>query len=160
MNGLVVYYSRFGNTQRVAEAIAETLAPEGVVRVVSTDQLTPSDLSEVDLVVMGSPTHRMSLPEAVRPVLEALPKRVLHGASVAVFDTSYKMSALLGRFTAAPKLARKLRKLGGRQVVPPETFHVAGREGPLYDSEIERAKTWAETILARYRRLSEAQQAK
>jgi hypothetical protein len=97
--------------------------------------------------VMGSPTHRMNLPEAVRPVLEGLPKRVLRGASVAAFDTSYKMSGLLRRFTAAPKLARKLRKLGGRQVVPPETFHVAGREGPLFDGEIERARAWAKSIL-------------
>ncbi len=28
---------------------------------------------------MGSPTHRMNLPEAVRPVLEALPRRALKG---------------------------------------------------------------------------------
>jgi flavodoxin len=149
MNGLVVYYSRFGNTERVAEMIAGTLASDGTVRVISTDQLTTSDLSEADLVVMGSPTHRMNLPEAVRPALKALPKRVLRGAPVAAFDTSYKMSAWLARFTAAWKLARKLRKLGGRRVVPPETFHVVEREGPLYDGEIERAKAWAESILER-----------
>jgi flavodoxin len=146
MNALVVYYSRFGNTQQVAEAIAETLASEGTVRVLSTDQLTASDLTGVDLLVMGTPTHRMNLPEDVRAVLRALPKRVLRGASVAAFDTSYKMSALLARFTAAPKLARELRKLGGRQIAPPETFHVVEREGPLYDGEIERAKAWAESI--------------
>jgi flavodoxin len=156
MNGLVVYYSKFRNTEEVARAIAETLESKGAVRVVSTDQLIASDLNDADLVVMGSPTHRMNLPEAVRPVLEALPKRTLRGASIAAFDTSYKMSGLLGRFTAAPKLARKLRKLGGRQVVPPETFYVVGREGPLHDGEIERAKAWGEAILAAY---SERQQA-
>lgn len=147
MNGLVVYYSKFRNTEEVARAIAETLGRKGAVRVVSADQLTTADLNEADLVVMGSPTHRMNLPEAVRPVLDALPKRILRGASIAAFDTSYEMSALLGRFTAAPKLARRLRKLGGRQVVPPETFRVMGREGLLYDGEIERAKIWAESIL-------------
>lgn len=150
MNGLVVYYSKFGNTQQVAEAIAEALRSEGAVRVVHVERLTASELKESELVVMGSPTHRMNLPEAVRPVLKALPKRILRGASVAAFDTSYKMSGLLGRFTSAPKLGRRLRKLGGRQVVPPETFHVAEREGPLYDGEIERAKRWGEAILAAY----------
>jgi hypothetical protein len=114
--------------------------------VISTDELASSDLSEVDLLVMGSPTHRMNLPEAVQPVLKALPKRVLRGASVAAFDTSYKMSAWLARFTAARKLARKLRRLGGRQVVPAESFHVVERVGPLCDGEIERAKAWAESI--------------
>lgn len=96
---------------------------------------------------MGSPTHRMNLPEAVRPILEALPKHILRGAPIAAFDTSYKMSAWLTRFTAARKLAQKLRKLGGRRVVPPETFHVVEKEGPLYDGEIERATAWAESIL-------------
>ena len=147
MNALVVYFSKFGNTRKIAEVIAEILESEGSVRVISTDQLTVSDLNKADLVVMGSPTHRMNLPEAVRPVLEALPKRVLRGVPVAAFDTSYKMSAWLTRFAAARKLARKLRKLGGRRVVPPETFHVVEKEGPLYDGEIERAKAWVESIL-------------
>ena len=149
MNALVVYFSKFGNTSKIAKVIAEILESEGSVRVISTDQLTASDLNKADLVVMGSPTHRMNLPEAVRPVLEALPKRVLRGVPVAAFDTSYKMSACLARFTAARKLARKLRKLGGRRVVPPETFHVVEKEGPLYDGEIERAQAWAESILER-----------
>jgi hypothetical protein len=31
--------------------------------------------------------------------------------------------------------------------VPPETFHVEGKEGPLYAGEIERAQAWAAMIL-------------
>jgi flavodoxin len=147
MNALIVYFSKFGNTEMVAEAIAEPLESEGPVRVISSDQLTVSDLHDVDLVVMGSPTHRMNLPEAVRPVFNALPRMVLRHKRVAAFDTSYKMSRWLTRFTAARKLDRKLRKLGGKRVTPPETFHVVEREGPLYDGEIERAKAWAESLL-------------
>jgi flavodoxin len=149
MRSLVVYFSKFGNTQTVAQVIAETLDAAGPVRVMSTQQLTLSDLEDVDLVVMGSPTHRMNLPEAVRPVFESLPRRVLKGASVAAFDTSYKMSRWLSPFTAARKLASGLRKLGGKRIVPPETFHVEGREGPLYEGEIERARMWARSILKR-----------
>ena len=148
-NTLVVYFSKFGNTQKVAETIAEALRPAGSARALSLDRLTISDLSDIDLIIMGSPTHRMNLPEAVRPAFETLPKGILRGVSVAAFDTSYKMSAFLARFTAAKKLARKLRKLGGRRIVPPETFHVVGREGPLYDGEIERAQAWAMMILER-----------
>jgi flavodoxin len=146
MNALAVYYSKFGNTRRVAEAIADTLKSKGAVRVTGTDELTASDLQRSDLVVMGSPTHRMKLPEEVQSILKALPAGALEGASVAAFDTSYKMSGWLARFTAARKLARALRRLGGRQVVPAETFHVVAREGPLYEGEIERAQTWAESV--------------
>lgn len=149
MNTLIIYFSKFGHTQMVAESIAQGLESGGPVRLLSLDQLKVSDLRDVDLVVMGSPTHRMNLPEAVRPIFEGLPKRILRGVPVAAFDTSYKMSPILARFTAAKKLAQKLRKLGGRRIVPPETFHVMEREGPLYEGEIERANAWAKTILER-----------
>jgi flavodoxin len=149
MNALVVHFSKFGNTQQVAEAIGDRLSAEGTVRVIRLDELAASDLEGLDLLVMGSPTHRMNLPEAVRPVFERLPKRILNRTPVAAFDTSYKMSAFLARFTAAKKLARKLRKLGGKRIVPPETFHVVEKEGPLYEGELERARQWAETILQR-----------
>jgi flavodoxin len=148
MNSLVVYFSKFGNTRKVAEAIAQTLEPAGSVHVLSSDQLTAADLEKIELVVMGSPTHRMNLPEAIWPVFDSLPRRVLRGTSIAAFDTSYKMSWWLTHFTAARKLSKKLRKLGGKQVVPPQTFHVEGREGPLYTGELERARSWAQSIRA------------
>ncbi len=53
---------------------------------------------------------------------------------------SNKMSAFLARFTAAMKLNRVLRKLGGKQVVPPETFHVVNNVGLLYVGELERVE--------------------
>ncbi|UCD98140.1 MAG: flavodoxin family protein [Chloroflexota bacterium] len=148
MKSLVVYFSKFGHTQQIAERISSELANHGTVNTISSDQLVVEDLKDVDLVVMGTPTHNMNLPEAVRPVFEQLPKRILRGMPVAAFDTSYKMSAFLSRFTAAKKLARKLRKLGGKRIVPPETFHVVARQGPLYEGELERAQDWASSIMA------------
>ena len=113
------------------------------------------------LVIMGTPTHKMKLPEAVQPVFEKLPRRILRGVPVAAFDTSYEMSALLARFTAAKRIDRKLRRLGGKRLVPPETFHVhRHHEGPLYDGEIERGRTWAQALLAAYRRSSEKKHAR
>lgn len=148
MNALVVYHSEFGNTQRVAEAIAGVFQGAGAVRTLPTGRLTPADLQDIDLVVMGSPTHKMNLPEAIRPVFENLPRRILRGVPTAAFDTSYEMSAFLARFTAAKRLDGKLRKLGGKRLVAPETFLVhRHHEGPLYDGEIERARHWAESIL-------------
>jgi len=149
MESLIVYFSTYGNTRKIAEAIAETLGTAGPVHVISIEQLTASVLSGVDLVVAGTPTHRLNLPQAVRPVFETLPKRVLKGVPVAAFDTSYRMSRWLAGFTAGRKVLRKLRKLGGKRVVPPESFHVVEREGPLYDGEIERAREWAGLILER-----------
>lgn len=131
----------------VAESIAKTFESAGEVRLLPSDRLNKTDLENCDLVVMGCPTHKMNLPEAVRPVFERLPKKILRGKIVAAFDTSYQMSPFMARFTAAKRLDKKLRKLGGKRAVRPETFLVNGREGPLFDGEIERAAVWAHTIL-------------
>jgi flavodoxin len=150
MKALVVYHSLYGNTKQVAEAIAEVFQEADAARAISADGLTVKELEGMDVVVMGTPTHKMNLPEALRPVLEGLSKQALAGVPIAAFDTSYEMSAFLARFTAAKRIDRKLRKLGGKRLVPPETFHVhRHHEGPLFDGEIERAEDWAESMLVR-----------
>jgi flavodoxin len=150
MKTLIVYFSQFGNTRRIAEAIAETLMQTGETRAVSIDQFTASDLSDVDLVVMGSPTHYQNLPKAYRKILEKLPKRVLQGKSVAAFDTSLKMWGPIMLLTAAHRLLSKLRKLVGKRIARPETFLVKDTEQQpdgevdlLCNGEIERAREWA-----------------
>jgi flavodoxin I len=146
MNALVITFSKFGHTRMLGQAIAECLNADGNAQSISMDEIDITTLADADLVIMGSPTHKMNLPEAVRPVLDLLPKRSLRGVSIAAFDTSYRMNAILARFTAAKKLDRKLRKLGGKRIAPPETFFVAEREGPLEEGELERAQAWAVQI--------------
>ena len=146
MNALVIYYSKFGHTKLPAETIAGGLDPNGNARAIDIEIFDPAGLAEADLVVMGSPTHKMNLPDAMAAAMGALPKGSLRSAQVAAFDTSYRTSGFLARFTAAKKLDRKLRRLGGKRIAPPETFFVTGREGPLEDGEIERAQAWAEYI--------------
>ena len=152
MKALVVYFSKFGNTKRIAEAVANGLRSMASVETMELIQLTPADFQGIDLLVMGVPTHKMNLPQDVRPVLERLPKKSLKGIPVAAFDTSYRISdrdspAWLAKHTAAGKLAKRLHKLGGKQIAAPESFHVKDREGPLYEGEIERAAAWAERML-------------
>jgi len=148
MNSLVAYYSEFGNTARIAHAIGEALEKAGTTLVIDLKRLTVSDLKGRDLLVVGVPTHRMNLPEAVQTLLRAFPRKVFaRNARFAAFDTSYKMSRWLRPFTASHKLSGRLKRLGGKRAVPPETFHVVGREGPLLDGEIERAKSWAGMIV-------------
>ena len=149
MNINIVYFSKYGNTQKLAEALAESLNTKAVTHLFSLDQLPNSNWHEADLILMGSPTHNMNLPKAVRPVLASLPRKILTKTPVAAFDTSYKMSPWLSRFTAGNKLASKLRKLGGKLIVDPETFYVMDREGPLYEGEIQRVGSWASAILER-----------
>ncbi len=152
MNTVVIYFSKFGHTKMIAEVISNALECAGEVSLHPYDEVQSAHFASADLVVMGTPTHRMNLPEVVRPFLKELPRRILRGKAVAAFDTSYKMvdrnsPEWMAHLTAAPKLARKLRKLGGRLIVSPETFHVKDREGPLYEGELQRAGQWAYSML-------------
>jgi flavodoxin len=157
VNSLVVYFTQFGNTQNVAETITSVLAGAGEARAMSLDGLTPAELEDVNLIVLGSPTHYQNLPKQVRAVLDTLPKGVLRGKQVAAFDTSIETWGPLMRMTAAHRLLPKLRKLGGTKVVPPETYFVTRGEAPesgerqdaLLEGELERARAWAASILER-----------
>jgi flavodoxin len=153
MRTLIAYFSKFGNTRRVAQAIAETLKRAGETRVIGIDQLAASDFAGVDLVVMGSPTHAFSVPQTVRSVLTALPPGILTGKSVAAFDTTVKVWPLR-LMRASAKLIHQLRRLGGKPAAHPQTFFVRisstrqpGETNLLLDGQIECAQEWAGQIL-------------
>lgn len=57
MKAAVVYESMYGNTHSIAEAIAEGLGSAGAVDVVSVEEAARMDLSGLDLLVVGGPTH-------------------------------------------------------------------------------------------------------
>jgi flavodoxin len=153
MKTLIVYFSKFGNTRRVAEAIAEPLKEAGEVCVVNLGQLAASDFEGADLVIVGSPTHGFNVPEAVRSALNTLPPGILAGKSVAAFDTTVRPWPLR-HFRASPKLLRHLSQLGGHPVARPATFFVrtsstqgTGERDLLFEDQIERARDWANEIL-------------
>lgn len=153
MRTLIVYYSKFGNTRRIAEALAETMREAGDARLIAIDQLTASDLEAADLVVVGSPTHAFSVPEAVRSVLDAQPAGILAGRLVAAFDTTVRPWPLR-RLRASPKLLDHLTRLGGKPIAPPETFFVAmkspqqsGETDMLLEGEHDHARQWAQKLL-------------
>lgn len=153
MKFLIIYFSKFGNTHKIAEVIGETLQTKGSVRVVSLDEITPSDIRTANLILLGSPTHGTGLPNEIEHAFDALISRYMRDKSAAAFDTSYKLPQWMASFTAARRLAAKLRKFGARLIVPPETFYVMEQEGPLYEGEIEHAQQWAMKLL----RLAESQ---
>jgi hypothetical protein len=57
LKAAVVYESMYGNTHSVAEAIAEGLGPAAATEVVSTNDADRMDLTGLDLLVVGGPTH-------------------------------------------------------------------------------------------------------
>lgn len=159
MRALVVYESMFGNTQTIADAVAE-----GIARHVSVDAVevgaAPATIGrDVGLLVVGGPTHAFGLSrpstradapaKSARPLvsagigirewigaLPAAPARV----AAAAFDTRIDRPRVPG--SAARGAAKRLRQLGFRLIAPAESFFVTDTAGPLVAGEVERAREW------------------
>jgi flavodoxin len=146
MNTLIVYDSTFGNTEKIAHAIADVAAGKGSVRTLRANKVQSADLKGVDLLVLGCPTHKRRPTDAVQAFLECVSRRSLAGMSAGVFDTRYHKPSLLTG-SAARRLAKSLRKAGASLLMPPQSFFVASREGPLEPGELERAAAWGREML-------------
>jgi flavodoxin len=67
MRAVVVYESLFGNTRRIAEAIAEgsrSQQPPADVACVPVTEVTAAIVGGADLLVVGGPTHMRGLARA------------------------------------------------------------------------------------------------
>jgi len=145
MNVLVVYDSQYGNTQRIAQAVADTLREFGRVRLVCVDPAHPVELEDVDLLVMGCPTQGWRATPTMQSFLDGVSSEELRGLAIACFDTRFKMPRWMTG-SAAGVMEEKLREKGVSLLVPPESFFVKGKRGPLRGGELDRAAAWARML--------------
>jgi len=134
---LVVYDSVYGNTEKVARALAKGLGDGGVdVDSIRADAVKFDELSKYDLLVVGSPVHIWSATKPIKAFLERL-KTVegLSGKKAFVFDTKLSRSGLAG--SAGGKIERNLKSLGLTIAKPHATAVVKGNEGPLEEGAEE-----------------------
>lgn len=156
MKAVVVYDSAYGNTERIAEAIAEGLDDEA--EVVRAGSVQPGQLEGLDVLVVGSPTQRFRPLPTISNLVKAMPRGSLDGTRVAAFDTRLPWAkiaevGILAFFVkifgyAAKPIARRLVKAGGQLATPAEGFYVEDTQGPLQEGELERATEWGRRIAA------------
>jgi flavodoxin len=145
MKAVVIYDSKFGNTEHIARAIAEKLGAGDPVAVVAASAASKYDLSEIDLLVVGGPTQGHGLSPALRDFLDRLPSETVRDVPSATFDTRLTWPRFLAG-SAAGVAAKRLAQKGARLLVPAESFLVQGSEGPLVRGELERARAWADQV--------------
>jgi flavodoxin len=148
MKSLVVYGSRHGNTQKVAEAIAGELRKHGAVQLVSAEDSISTLLQEADLVVVGGPTEAHGMTEPVARFLEHVPAAALTGKYAAGFDTRFTWPRWLSG-SAASRIVDRLGRRGARVIAPGESFLVSGKLPVLEPGELERAAAWAASLAAK-----------
>lgn len=156
MKILIIFASYFGNTAKIAEAIAAGFGPEHDVTVSRVEEFQPDLLRDNKLLIVGSPTRAFSAAPAIKRWLNSIPPNGLTGIHVAAFDTRIAVEniksgvlrslvKLLGY--AARPLTQTLVKKGGILAAPPLGFFVNDTEGPLAEGEVEKAADWTLTIM-------------
>jgi hypothetical protein len=156
MNALIVVESMWGNTRAVADAVARGLGGDAVVVEVGDAPTTlPAD---VDLLVVGGPTHAFSMSRSTTRhdavgrgadagreetgIREWLARMATWARiDVATFDT---------RVTKVRRLPGSAAKAAGKEVchhhlgrlVATESFYVNDTKGPLLEGELDRATLW------------------
>lgn len=148
MKALVVYDSQYGNTERIAQAIAEALRATGEAQAMRVSAMRPEDLSGRDLLILGCPTQGWRPTPATQALLRSLSAGQLRGIGVACFDTRFQKPRWLTG-SAAVVMGKRLAELGVSLLKPPESFFVQGTEGPLLNGELERAARWASALAPR-----------
>ena len=167
MRATVVYESMYGNTRRIAEAIAEGL--DDHVDVVPVNAAIVDRPAEAELLVVGGPTHAwsMSRPRTRQAAVQAATKpgsrlsvephadgeglreflscSVGNGRRAAAFDTRVK-SRFSGRASAA--INHLLARHGFEVIAAPQGFYVT-RDNQLVDGELDRARAWGTELAQR-----------
>jgi len=148
MNALVLYDSKFGNTERIAETIAlafQEAVPTRLAAIEDVPDLAEA-IADIDVLVIGGPTQMHGVSAGLRHLVESLGDESLKGIRTAAFDTRlHGMKVVTG--SAAVRLGRLLRRRGAWLVVPPASFIVEAREGPLQQGEVDHANAWAAEVL-------------
>jgi flavodoxin len=145
MQALIVYDSQFGNTAQIARAVGEGIGAEA--RVVNVTEITAAELTAAELLIVGAPTHGGRPTPPVQEIIKAIPRHALKGHRASAFDTriSAKWVGIFGY--AAGRIGKALLGKGADLIVNPEPFFVTQDKTPtLVEGELERAKTWGESL--------------
>jgi hypothetical protein len=165
IRALVAYESMFGNTERVAHAVAAGLALEDVETSVLNVSGPPTvDVRDIDLLVVGAPTHAFTLSRpttrqdavrqggrgeaaetGLREWIARLPARGWQAPLAATFDTRVSKVRHLPA-SASRRAAHLLSQHGCHMIGSPAGFLVRDVSGPLESREVDRAIAWGRQI--------------
>lgn len=133
MNIAVRYYTRSGNTKKLAEAVAEAVKTEA-------EDITAPLTEKADLLFLGCSYYAFDIDEAVK---EFITKNKSFIGKIVCFGTSALMSSM-------KKPVAKVSEVFGIPVADDE-FHCRGSFGPLHkgrpdEKDLSRAADFARKI--------------
>jgi len=154
MNIKIIYFSKYGNTEKIAQALSSGTKSNDKVELINIEKAEKFNIFDTDVLIVGSPTYGGRPCPEIKKFLDSLSFHKSHKIIALTFDTGmtkenqkFFLKGIISLFGyASPKIAREMEKKGF-DVRGNETFFVKGEKGPLKEGEIERAKNWVKAIL-------------
>ena len=147
MKGIVVYDTTYGNTERIAETIAETLKESGIeVDLFDVKGVKKLSGKDYNFLVLGSPTKFGTMSFAIRFFFGKVKSEEWMNKPFAAFDTENPENMEKKEWSAAEKIAERLRDKKMNQLLPVLKAAVFGQKGPLIEGEINRTKNYAREL--------------
>jgi len=155
MKGIVIYDTSHGNTKKIAETISETLkASEIEVDLFDVKEVRKLNANKYNFLVLGSPTKFGTMSFAIKFFLGKVKNEEWINKPFATFDTENPENVEHARlekkeWSAAEKIAAKLKEKQMKQLLPVLKTLVLGQKGPLVEGEIDRAKKYANELASK-----------
>jgi flavodoxin len=131
---IVVYDTKFGNTEKIAKSLASGMNERGIeVDCVKVGDVQINKLTEYNLIAIGGPTHGFGMSKPIKEFIEKFNHIDLRDKKAFAFDTKNR-----GRWGSAAKgIEKRLKGIGMNIVKPCDSAIVMGLKGPLQD-DMER----------------------
>lgn len=152
MKGIIVYDTTHGNTKKIAETIAETIRESGIkVDLFYVKDVKKLDGKDYNFIVLGSPTKFGTMSFTIKRFLGKVKREEWVNKPFAAFDTenpeNIEQSRLKNKkWSAAEKIAEKLREKKLNQLLPVLKALVLGQKGPLVEGEMGRTSEYAREL--------------
>ncbi len=140
MKVLIAYDTKYGNTKKVAELIAEGInTVEGNEVVINhVSDIDTSRDETYDLFLIGSPNHMGSHTSKVKKFIKNLSKAPLKGNSFAVFDTYLGKDFEKAIKKMENQISKSMPNLN--KASPGLSITVSGMKGPILEEDLPKCK--------------------
>ena len=136
---LVIYDTKFGNTEKIAQALASGLEEQGIaVECISVNNVLIDRLLDYDFIAIGGPTHGFGMSKPIKDFFKQLENIDLRDKPAFAFDTK-NPPRYWG--SAAKGIEKRLKKFGANIVHSRSSAFVKGLKGPLHENMEETFRT-------------------
>jgi len=147
MKVLIVYDTKYGNTKKVAELIAEG------INSIEGNKITINNVKDVDLnkddsydiILIGSPNHVGSHTKSVKKFINKLSEAPLKINSFAVFDTYLSKDFEKTVKKMEKQISEKMPDL--KKAAPGLSIKVEGMKGPITVTDLPKCKEFGINLI-------------